>query len=448
MQVSVENAIQKWALKSRGLFKKISGEKYLILFEERALSELITGKFSILQEIKVLKPLQGMLEPTISIGIGRGGASFKECDAWSRSALEMALGRGGDQVALKTGDSYQFFGGVSGGIEKADKVRTRVIASSLGEHIKASDQILIMGHKNSDLDCLGAAIGLYSSITKDLKKPAHVVLRRRQTLAGTLVEGMEKDGGGNMFMEPEEALLACTDKTLLIVVDTHSPGFLEEPKLYKSCKRIVVIDHHRMMVNHISGALVFFHEPHASSTAEMTTELIQYMGDKGLTRLEAEALLAGITLDTKNFVLKTGVRTFEAAAYLRKKGANTVEVKRMFSNSLDRYKTKYQIVSQAEIFQNYAIACVDEEYIDENIRILAAQAADELLSIHNVQASVVLYKADGAVNISARSLGDINVQVIMEALDGGGHQTMAATQMQDVSLAQARESLLKVITSG
>lgn len=444
VQLSVDNTLQKWAVKYSGLYKKLKGGRYLVLLEERALETLVEEKFTILQEIKNIKQAESVKrEPTISIGIGRSGSSFKECDLWSRSALEMALGRGGDQVAIKTKENFQFFGGVLGSVAKVDKVRTRVIAASLTEHIKTSDHVLIMGHKNSDLDCVGSAIGLWSSITKDLEKPAHVVVCKKQSLAKSLIDATIDGGNGNMFMEPNEALSSFTDRTLLIVVDTHIPTILEEPKLYEKCKRVVVIDHHRMMVNHISNSLVFFHEPYASSTAEMATELIQYMGDKGLTRLEADALLAGITLDTKNFVLKTGVRTFEAAAYLRKKGADTVKVKKMFSNSLDTYKAKYELVSQSEIIHNCAIACAKED--SKDIRLSAAQAADELLSIHSVQASFVMYKYDGAVNISARSLGAVNVQIIMEALGGGGHQTMAGAQIKDVTIEQMRGTLVDVI---
>lgn len=441
--VTVENVIQKWAAKYNALLKKLSSGRFIVILEEREVEKLIEDKFSILQEVRDIKIEGAGRAPTISIGLGRGGDSFKKCDLWSRDALEMALGRGGDQVAIKTDDAYQFFGGVSSAVETVDKVRTRVIAGTLTEHIKASGHILIMGHKNSDLDCVGSAVGLWSSITKSLKKPCHVVVRREQSLALPLIESMEKAGCGNMFMEPEEALSALNNNTLLIIVDTHSPSFIEEPAIYEQCNNVVVIDHHRMMVNHISNSLVFFHEPYASSASEMTTELIQYMGDSDLTRLEAEALLSGITLDTKNFVLRTGVRTFEAAAYLRKKGANTVEVKRLFSNSLNTYKSKYQLVSQAEIFHNCAIACA--ESVINDIRVTAAQAADELLSISNVQASFVIFKVDDIINISARSLGDINVQVMMEKLGGGGHQTMAGAQLPDATVEQAREQLVKII---
>ena len=236
-----------------------------------------------------------------------------------------------------------------------------------------------------------------------------------------------------------------TPKSLVIVVDTHSQEFVESEELLNQAARVVVIDHHRMMVKHISNAIIFYHEPYASSAAEMVTELVQYISDKALNRVEAEALLAGIMLDTKSFVLKTGVRTFEAAAYLRRRGADTVEVKRLFSNTIDAYKAKYQMVSSAEIYNNCAIVCAEEETSD--IRVAAAQAADELLSIQGVSASFVIYPAGSTMNISARSLGDVNVQVIMEILGGGGHLTMAAVQLKDTTMQKARDMLVSVINN-
>ncbi len=300
---------------------------------------------------------------TVSIGIGRGAPTLSEGERWARQALDMALGRGGDQVAIKQkNDSYEFFGGLSKGIEKRDKVRTRVIAATLSDHIKASDQVLVMGHKFSDLDCIGAAVGMYSAVTKGLKKPAFIVVRKAQSLAGPLIESMEKaNPEEEIFISPEEAMQRLASKTLLVVVDTHSQDFVESTDVLNKAERIVVIDHHRMMVKHIENAIIFYHEPYASSASEMVAELVQYIGENTLSRLEAEALLAGIMLDTKSFVLKTGVRTFEASAYLRRRGADTVEVKRMFSNSIDTYKAKYQLVSGAEIYNNCAIACAEEE---------------------------------------------------------------------------------------
>ena len=440
----VENTLQKWAGQTTGFLKKLSSGRYLMLVEERHMRLFVQQKFQILDEIRNVR-LDERRYATISIGVGRGGKSLRECEAWARKALDMALGRGGDQVALKQGDAYEFFGGVSKGVEKRDNVRTRVIASTLSNNIKDSDCVFIMGHRYSDLDSVGASIGMWSAVTKGQERPAYVVIDRAQTLSIPLVKSVEKEAGDGMFLSPSEALERITDNSLLIVVDTHSQNFVESVELYEKAKRVVVIDHHRMMVNHIEGAIIFYHEPYASSASEMVTELVQYLGESTLNRLEAEALLAGITLDTKNFVLKTGVRTFEAAAFLRRKGADTVEVKRMFSNSIDTYKAKYQMVSGAEIFNNCAIASADEKSPD--IRVAAAQAADELLGIEDVDASFVMYPSPGQINISARSLGAINVQVIMEKLGGGGHQTMAAAQLKDITMEEAREKLVSIINS-
>ncbi len=441
--VAVEQAIVKWVGTTTGFYKKMSGGRYVVVMEERNIKKFIEEKFKILDEIRDIK-INDRLNATVSIGVGHGGSSFKENEQWARQALDMALGRGGDQVAVKKSDSYKFFGGLSKGVEKRDKVRTRVIAATLTNHINNSSNIIIMGHRFSDLDSVGASIGMWSAVVKGLHKNAYIVLNRQQTLAKSLVACFEKSGFESIFKTESEAMDLLDEHTLLIIVDTHSPNFLESKAIYERCKRVVVIDHHRMMVNHIDKALVFYHEPYASSASEMTAELVQYLGNDSLSRLESEALLSGIMLDTKNFVLRTGVRTFEAAAYLKSNGADTVEVKRLFSNSIDTYKVKYKLVSEAEIFNYCAIACADEDIPD--IRIASAQAADELLGIENVKASFVMYKTGKTMNISARSLGDLNVQVIMEALGGGGHQTMAACQMEGVSAAEARERLVSIIS--
>ena len=441
--VLVEKVIAKWVSGTTGFYKKINGGRYLVMMEERFIRQFIDEKFKVLDEIRSIQ-INDRMNATISIGVGRGGNTVKECEAWARQALDMALGRGGDQVAVKKNEVYQFFGGLSKGIEKRDKVRTRVIAATLTNHVNNCSNVVIMGHRYSDLDSVGACIGMWSAMVKGLHRNAYIVIDRQQTLAKSLVTSFEKAGFESIFKTEEEALDIIDDHTLLIIVDTHSPNFLESKAVYERCKSAVVIDHHRMMVNHIDNAVVFYHEPYASSACEMTAELIQYLGDCSLSRLESEALLAGIMLDTKNFVLRTGVRTFEAAAFLKSKGADTVEVKRLFSNSIDTYKVKYKLVSEAEIFNYCAVACADNNTPD--IRIASAQAADELLGIENVKASFVIYKTNKTVNISARSLGDVNVQVIMEALGGGGHQTMAACQLENVSMAEAREKLLSIIS--
>lgn len=440
----VESTLQKWAASTTGFFKKLNGDRYMVIMEERHVKKFINEKFKILEEIRNIK-LNDTTWATISVGLGRNGRTLKECEFWARRALDMALGRGGDQVVIKSFEKYKFFGGVSRGFEKRSKVRTRVIATALSEHIKSSDRVLIMGHKFSDLDSVGASIGMWSAITKGQNKEAYVVVNKKETLALSLVESIEKKNTFNMFLSPEDAIDKITDKTLLIIVDTHSDSFIESKEIYKKCDKVVVIDHHRMMVNHINNALVFYHEPYASSASEMVTELVQYLSDNVLTRIEAESLLAGIMLDTKNFVLKTGSRTFDAASYLRRRGADTVEVKRMFSNSIDTYKVKYQLVSGAEIFNNCAIVCAEEGTKD--IRVASAQAADELLSIQGVSASFVIYPSDGEINISARSLGDVNVQLIMEKMGGGGHQTMAGVQLKNVTIEYAREKLVEIISA-
>ena len=442
----VEELLRDWTKGTGGFLKKTSGGRYLIMTDEAHIREDVKKRFEVLDAVRTVKT-EDNRSATISIGVGRGASSFSEGELWARQALDMALGRGGDQVAVKQDDgSYEFFGGLSKGVEKRDKVRTRVIAATLSDHVKESDTVFIMGHKYSDLDAVGAAVGMWSAVFKGLGKPAYIVVNRAQSMAVPIIESMERSlPDQTIFLPPEEALSKVTAKSLLIVVDTHSQEFVESEELLNRASKVVVIDHHRMMVKHISNAIVFYHEPYASSAAELVTELVQYISEKSLSRIEAEALLAGIMLDTKNFVLKTGVRTFEAAAYLRRRGADTVEVKRLFSNSIDTYKTKYQMVSSAEIYSNCAIVCAEEETSD--IRVAAAQAADELLSIQGVSASFVIYPTGNVVNISARSLGDVNVQVIMEVLGGGGHLTMAAVQLKGTSLQQARDTLVSVINN-
>ena len=440
----VEQVLTEWAQSMGGFLRRLSGGRFLILTDEIHIRQAMEKRFEVLDKLREIKAGERR-SATVSIGVARGAESLQEAEQWARKALEMALGRGGDQVAVKQkNDTYEFFGGLSKGVEKRDKVRTRVIAATLSDHIKESENVLIMGHRFSDLDSMGAAVGLWSAITKALHKPAFVVVDRQQTLAGQIVERIDANSGDRVvFLSPMDAMEQLSPRTLLIVVDTHSPDFVESRELLNHVSRVVVIDHHRLMVKRIDNAIVFYHEPYASSASEMVAELVQYIGDSTLTQHEAEALLAGIMLDTKSFVLKTGVRTFEAAAYLRRRGADTVEVKRMFADSIDSYKAKYKIVSGAEIQQNCAIACADKEFPD--IRVVSSQAADELLSIRGVKASFVIYPTGNVMNISARSLGDINVQLVMEVLGGGGHLTMAATQLPNLTIEQARTKLVAAI---
>lgn len=440
----VEEALNRWAQDLGGFLKRLSSGRYFILTDEVHLRAAMEKRFPVLDAVRGIKTGDRQ-SATVSVGVARGAKSLQEADEWARNALNMALGRGGDQVAVKqVNDTYEFFGGLSKGVEKRDSVRTRVFAATISDDIKESDIVFVMGHKFSDLDCVGAAIGMWNAACKMLLRPAYIVVNRAQSLASPQIAALQEAyPEDRIFMSPQEAMMLVTPRSMLVVVDTHSQDFVESPELLDAVRRIVVIDHHRMMVRHIENALVFYHEPYASSTCEMVTELLQYIGDSKLTRTESEALLSGIMLDTKNFVLKTGARTFEAAAYLRRRGADTVSVKRMFSDSLEAYKAKYRIIANAELFDRFAVASAEKEFPD--IRIASAQAADELLSIQGVEASFVIFPAGGVINISARSLGDVNVQLIMETLGGGGHLTMAGAQLSGLTVAQSREKLIQAI---
>ncbi len=440
--LSLEEKLLRFASENNALFKSLPSNKYMIILDKVHLDNQIKKKFPILKEIRSIK--YNNREATISVGIGADCDTLIESEQKARKALDMALGRGGDQVAVMHKDSYEFFGGVSAGIERMSKVRSRVIATSIARAVSESDKVMIMGHRFSDLDCLGAAVGLQPVIENCYKKHCRIVLDRETSMAQSLIELVE-ESGQYMFITPEEALRGISSKTLLIIVDTHIPDVVESPELLNRSKRVIVIDHHRKMVNFISDSIVFYHEPIASSASEMVTELITYLGENYVDKLQAEALLAGIMLDTKNFVIRTGVRTFEAAAFLRKRGADTVETKELFSSSLDTYRKKTEIVSRAEIIDGCAVVIADGN--THNIRLIAAQAADELLSVSKVAASFVIFKSNDVVNISARSYGKLNVQLIMEALGGGGHQNMAAVQLRDTTPEKAKSKLIEMLNN-
>lgn len=436
----VETILENWIGSTTGILRKYGSDRFMIILEQRHLDGIIEGKFDILDRVRAIQT-SDHISVTLSIGVGQG-ETLKESEDLARQAIEMALGRGGDQAAVKTKNGFDFYGGVSKGVEKRTKVRTRVVASALQELVAGSENVLVMGHRFSDLDCLGSAVGMAAAV-RNLGKPAYVVTQRDKTLARELMERYDKADRSDMFIEPDTAMNYLSRKTLLIVTDTHNPNMLDWPPLYQRAETVVVIDHHRKMVEHIDNAVIFYHEPYSSSASEMVAELVQYMGQNSITRLEAEALLAGIMLDTRSFVMKAGVRTFEAAAYLRRQGADTVEVKRMFSESAATYRKKADIISRAELYKHTAIAC--DTGGGQDIRIAAAQAADELLSIKGVDASFTLFEENGGINISARSLGNFNVQLVMEAIGGGGHLTMAGAYLKEKSMEQARELLVRAI---
>lgn len=438
----VRNIIQEFVDKTSGFIKRLDRDRYLMIIEKENLDEIIQNRFDVLDKTRELNTA-GRAPVTLSIGVAIANESLIKAERDSRQALDMALGRGGDQAAIKTESGYEFFGGYSKGVEKRTKVKTRIVASALVELIKSADNVLIMGHKFADLDCLGSAIGMAKAVSC-FGKRVNIVLDSSRNLADCMVQRLVEADQQNLLCLPDLAVDMIGEKTLLIIVDTHTQMLVESNAVYKKCKQVVVIDHHRKVVNHIDNAVIFYHEPYASSASEMVTELVQYFGDECvMTQLEAEALLAGITLDTRNFVIKTGVRTFEAAAYLRRLGADTVEVRNLFASTMDSYQRKTRVVASAELYKQCAIAVCD--FYADDLRIIAPQAADELLGISGVKASFVVYEQDDIVNVSARSMGALNVQVIMEKLGGGGHHTMAGAQVSNSNSDKVRQMLLEII---
>jgi c-di-AMP phosphodiesterase-like protein len=438
----IEEVIEKNFTGSYGFYTRIERDKFMTVIEEQGLEALIAKKFDVLDRVRGLSLHR--MSATLSIGVGRDAANLFEAEQMARQALDMCLGRGGDQVAVKTQNGYDFYGGVSKGVEKRTKVKTRIIATALAELIDNSSNVVVMGHRFADLDCFGSCIGMLKSV-EAMNKPGVICLDREKNLVAPLLNRLIESGfNQDSIISPERALEKVTPNTLLIVLDTHVSHVLESADVYNACKNVVVIDHHRKLVSYIDNAVIFYHEPYASSASEMVAELIQYFpAHPHITKPEAEAMLAGIMLDTKNFVLRTGVRTFEAAAYLRRLGADTVEVRKLFASTIEDYQQKAAIVANAEIYSRCAIAHIEEQL--PNIIIAAPQAADELMTIDGVDASFVIYPYGGGVNVNARSLGSVNVQILMEKLGGGGHQTMAAAQFSDETVENIKTRVVGVI---
>ncbi|MGN0544520.1 MAG: DHH family phosphoesterase [Acutalibacteraceae bacterium] len=439
----IEGVIENWTGEYNCIMRKISEERFMVIAQSDELEKMRADRFSVLDKIREYKYKDRVLGVTLSIGVGTGTV-ITDCEESAEQALDMALGRGGDQAAVKTKDEYEFFGGVSKSVEKVTKFQTRVAASSLSSLISASDRVLIMGHAFPDMDAFGAAVGV-SSVTRALGVEPFIVLDEDRSFSNAALNMLREDNWDGRVINENEALAMITRKTLLVVVDTHKSNFVDFPSLYEKASAVVVIDHHRKSVDHITDALIFFHDPNASSTCEMVTELMRYITPSPtLSPAEAQAMLAGIMLDTKEFVLSTGVRTFEAAAFLKGKGADTVAVKRLFASSIESNRKRSEIISAAQIYRGCAVACTASG--TENARLLSSQAADELLEVSGVKASFVIFDSGrDTVNISARSYGDMNVQIIMEYLGGGGHRTMAAAQLTGVDTEQAKARLYEAI---
>lgn len=442
----IERKIGEYFNDLGGIVRKFENDKYVFVLCQNKLEQLKENKFSIIDIIGKID--MSNIPVTLSIGIGltRDNNCLNESMEYARGALDLALGRGGNQVVIKEDeDNYQFIGGDGREVSSNSKVRARVKAYGLVELIQSASDVIIMGHKNPDLDCLGAASGVYA-ISYVLGIKCKIVLNEVTNSVKALYDRLMEDPKyENAFITGEEAIKSIKRRTLLIIVDTHKPSICESPELIEKAKKRVVFDHHRKGKEFVENVDLTYHEAFASSTCELITEMLMYV-DKSvkLTKTEAEGLLAGITVDTKNFAFKTGIKTFEAAAYLKRYGADTIEVRRLFQNTLEDYTAKAEIVSSAKIYKdNMAIAVLNRE-VGCPVALIA-QAADEMLNIAGIEVSYVLCKYNAQVFISARSLGKLNVQKLMEKLGGGGHQTGAAAQLEGVSVEEAIEILKKTI---
>ena len=443
VQAQIDEKLNAWAAQGQGILLKTDRDHYLFIFEEQYYQPFVQERFAVLDAMREIKVGEGV-HPTLSIGVGKDVDSLRELYKNANLSVEMALSRGGDQAVVRNRMDFEFYGGRSKTTEKRTKVKSRVMANALSELIADATEIYIMGHSFADMDAVGAAAGLCCAARKRGKK-ARIVIDLERNAAGAVLEKLRAlPAYEGIFTAPGEAFISMRPGTLLVVVDTTRPDMVESPQLLESCNRVAVIDHHRRAATYIENAAFSFHEPYASSASELVTELLQYLVDPSdLLREEAEALLAGIVLDTKHFTLRTGGRTFEAAAFLRRAGADTTDVQRMFQNDLQDMVSRYDIIRRAQLYRdNIAVAVIPQDGVD---RVAAAQAADELLGIKGVKASFVIYRSGSDVLMSARSLGEINVQVILEALGGGGNSATAGGRVENGDIDTVQQDLLAAI---
>lgn len=440
---AIEDKLLQWCDGKNGFFRRYDRERYLFVFEERYLAEMREDKFSaLLDSVHSIVSPAG-IHATLSVGIGRDGSGLEENYNFALLSVEMALSRGGDQAVVKNRVTFEFFGGRGGEIETRTKVKSRVMANALSQLIDDSSKVYVMGHKFSDLDSVGAAVGV-CCIARKLNTQCRIVIDQTKTAAQPLLEKISKlPEYSKAFLTPQEAFLHADSHTLLVVVDTNRPDQVENRELLEACTRVAVIDHHRRAAEYIANATMSFHEPYASSAGELVAELLEELVEQSdILRAEAEALLSGIMLDTKNFTIRTGERTFEAAAFLRRAGADTSEVKKLLQNDMAHTVAKYRILQNAKVYRNGIAVAVQEQPQE---RVVAAQAADELLNVAGVDTSIVAYPTEDGVYMSARSIGDVNVQILMEKLGGGGNRAAAAVQLKDMELQEAVRQLRAAI---
>lgn len=442
LMAKVENIIYDWVNETNGILVKEDRDTYVYIFEQRNLDKIKESKFAILDYIKDIVR-KDKIQLTLSIAISNEGETDKEVYKSATAAMDVILGRGGDQAVIRENGKYQFFGGKVEEVEKRTKVKARIVAHALEELMSTCENVIIMGHSNPDIDAVGSALGVYRMATS-LGKEAYILANSESASIKTFVSNLPEDYK-NVIINRETALARVDAETLLVVVDTHKKSYVEEPELLNKTNKIVVIDHHRRGTDFIDQSILTFQEVYASSAAELVTELIQYtQNEVELTTLEAEALYAGIMMDTKNFTFKTGVRTFEAAAYLRRCGVDIIKVKKWFQSDLESYNKISEIVRKAEVIRD-TIAISSYEVQENDTSLICAKAADELLTIGNITASFVLGTMENQICISGRSIGDINVQVILEKLGGGGHITLAGAQLENMTIDEAKQELISKI---
>lgn len=442
----IDRKINKYITGFAGVVKKLEKDKYFFTIKQRYVAELQEQRFLLLEEVKTVN-IGNEMAVTLSIGLGMNGDTYNQNYEFARMAIDMALGRGGDQAVIKDPEKIQYYGGKSQQLEKTTRVKARVKAHALRELMETKDRILIMGHKMADIDSFGAATGLYR-ISTSLNKKAHIVINEVTSSVRPMMERFHNNPEypEDLFLTGDRAAELVDSSTLLVVVDVNRPSITDAPELLRMVKTIVVLDHHRQSSEIIDNAVLSYVEPYASSTCEMVAEILQYVADGIRVKSpEADAMYAGIVIDTNNFTNQTGVRTFEAAAYLRRSGADITRVRKLFRDHMKNYKAKAEAVRHAEVFEgDFAISVCPSEGI-ENPTIVAAQAANELLGIIGIKASVVMAKYNGVVYLSARSIDEVNVQVMMEKLGGGGHRTTAGAQLKDVDIEEAKERVKAVI---
>ena len=441
----IDRKITKYFSNYDGLVKKLEKDKYFLIMRQSSLEALKTQKFHILDEVKTVN-IGNEMTVTLSIGIGLNAANYLQNYEYCRIAIEMALGRGGDQVVIKNGDNITYFGGKSQQMEKTTRVKARVKAQALKEFMSTKERVVVMGHKITDVDALGAAIGIYRA-GKTLGKPVHIVVNDPSTSIRPLIAGYlnNPEYEPSMFIDREQAMELVDDNTVVVVVDTNKPSYTECQDLLYMTKTVVVLDHHRRGNEIIENAVLSYVEPYASSTCEMVAEILQYFSDDlRLRNIEADCIYAGIIIDTNNFITRAGVRTFEAAAFLRRSGADMTRVRKMLRDNFDSYKAKAEAVRSAEIYREcFAIAVCPSEGL-ESPTVVGAQAANELLNIAGVKASFVLTTYNKEVYISARAIDEINVQLMMEKMGGGGHINIAGAQVKE-SIENVKEMLKGII---